>query len=83
MPILRSLTTKIKVAISPSASPSSSPTSSPTGFEVISGRRESDGYTVKRPETSMRTDSFITDETAQAKQRRVSRFREELGVEAV
>jgi hypothetical protein len=82
MPILRNLTTKIKTAISPSGSPVTSPTSSPSsssGFEVLSGRRESDGFTVKRPETTARVDSFMTEETSQAKQKRVSRFREELG----
>jgi hypothetical protein len=78
MPILRNLTTKIKTAISPSSSPSSSPTSSPSGFEVLQGRRETDGYTVTRPETNARVDSFMTEETSQAKQRRVSKFREEL-----
>jgi hypothetical protein len=92
MPILRTLTMKIKTAIS--ISPSSSPTSSPTGsqtsgFDVVSGRREG-GFTVKRPETSTRMDSFMTDGTSNASQesvdwsqkktRRVSRFREELGV---
>ncbi|KAH5214970.1 hypothetical protein HBI62_181510 [Parastagonospora nodorum] len=81
MPLLRNLTTKIKTAISPSSSPVASPTSSPSGFEVLSGRREGDGYTVKRPETSARVDSFMTGEMSQAKARRVSRFREELEFE--
>jgi hypothetical protein len=82
MPTLRNLTTRIKTAISPSSSPSTSPTSSPSsGFEVLSGRREGDGFTVKRPETTARVDSFnMTDESSQAKQKRVSRFREELDV---
>ncbi|KAF1920354.1 hypothetical protein BDU57DRAFT_552770 [Ampelomyces quisqualis] len=82
MPLLRNLTTKLKTAMSPSASPSSSPTSapSPSGFEVLAGRRESHGFAMKRPETNPRVDSFVTDETSQAKQRRVSRFREELGL---
>jgi hypothetical protein len=84
MPTLRNLTTRLKTAISPSSSPTTSPTSatsSPTsGFEVLSGRREGDAFTVKRPETNARVDSFTTDETSQAKQKRVSRFREELDV---
>jgi hypothetical protein len=84
MPTLRNLTTRLKTAISPSSSPTTSPTSatlSPTsGFEVLSGRREGDSFTVKRPETNARVDSFTIDETSQAKQKRVSRFREELDV---
>jgi hypothetical protein len=79
MPTLRNFTTMIKTAISPSSSPASSPTSSPSsGFEVLSGRREVDGYTVKRPETNARVDSFMTDDMSQTKHKRVSRFREEL-----
>jgi hypothetical protein len=74
MPILRNFT-----AITPSSSPVTSPTSSASGFEVLGGRRESDNYMVTRPETSVRVDSFTNDEWAQKKQRRVSRFREELG----
>ncbi|KAH8724549.1 hypothetical protein GQ44DRAFT_251564 [Phaeosphaeriaceae sp. PMI808] len=97
MPLFSNLTTKIRTtfSISPSSSPSSSPTSShpSTGFEVRAGRRES-GFVVKRPKTTDRVDSFMTDmmdETPNAsqesvdstpkKQRRVSRFREELSFE--
>ena len=86
MPILRAITTKIKTAISPSSSPSSSPTSSTSstssGFEVLSGRREG-GCTVKRAETQAREDSFMASResvVSNKKQKRVSRFREELGV---
>jgi hypothetical protein len=79
MPILRNFTTKIKTAITPSSSPVTSPTSTASGFEVLGGRRENDNYMVTRPETSVRVDSFTSDEWAQKKQRRVSRFREELG----
>ncbi|KAL5121094.1 hypothetical protein ACEQ8H_000945 [Pleosporales sp. CAS-2024a] len=88
MPILRSLTTKIKTAISPSSSPTSPPPSG-GGFEVLRGRRE--GSAAKRPESSLRVDSFMADETAATaaaaaaaahmKQKRVSRFREELAFE--
>jgi hypothetical protein len=83
MPLLRSLTTKIKTAISPSSSPTS-PRETSSGFEVLAGRKETDHYAVKRPETNARMDSFIIEESAQEwthkKQRRVSRFREELGL---
>jgi len=100
MPLLRTLTTKIKTAISPSPSPTASPTS--PSFHVVSGRKEG-GLVVKRSsEVHIRIDSFLdTHEAkelaktttrsgsssegegdgnfAERKQRRLSRFREELG----
>lgn len=101
MPLLRTLTTKIKTAISPSSSPTASPTS--PSFQVVSGRKEG-GLVIKRTsEAHIRIDSFLdTDERkelaktptrsasssdgegesnfTERKQRRLSRFREELGV---
>jgi hypothetical protein len=87
MPLLRTLTTKIKTAISPSSSPATSPTSpqnQTSSFEVVGGRKEG-GITLKRPETHFRMDSFMTDvsntskvDLTENKQRRISRFREEL-----
>lgn len=84
MPILRTLTTKIKTAISPSTSPVASPSSPTSGFEVVRGRKET-GITAARPETDARVDSLMTggasDENidqVERKMRRVSRFREEL-----
>lgn len=102
MPLLRNLTIKLKIAISPSSSPTTSPTSPQiSSFQVVSGRKEG-AVAVKRPsETHLRVDSFIEGEEkglkkarsgssseaegegegsfAERKQRRISRFREELG----
>lgn len=89
MPILRSLTTKIKTVISPSPSPTISPTSPNTSsFEVI-GSRKQGGVGVTRTDSHTGIDSFIHEELIKAaekteksekKERRISRFREELGV---
>ncbi|KAF1844058.1 uncharacterized protein K460DRAFT_368927 [Cucurbitaria berberidis CBS 394.84] len=92
MPLLRTLTTKIKTVISPSASPTSSAESSPTSpqvssFEVVNGRKEG-AMAIKRPETYPRSDSFMTDASNASrenvdyaeKKHRMSRFREELDV---
>jgi hypothetical protein len=81
MPLLRTLTTKIKTKISPSTSPSTSPTSPQvSSFEKMSGRK--DQGAVQRPESYMRMDSFITPPSTpketDRKDKRVSRFREEL-----
>ncbi|KAJ4412788.1 hypothetical protein N0V91_000550 [Didymella pomorum] len=72
MAILRTLTTKIKTKMSPTSSPTTSPTSPQvSSFEM-------------RPESQIRMDSFIDDDVYEApketekKDRRVSRFREEL-----
>lgn len=86
----------ISPSSSSSSSPNSSPTSpssatspSSSGFEVLSGRRAGAAAAVKRPETQDRIDSYMTHETnssqesvewAQKSKKRVSRFREELGV---
>ncbi|KAF1837984.1 hypothetical protein BDW02DRAFT_565488 [Decorospora gaudefroyi] len=93
MPLFRSLTTKIKTSLSPSSSSSSetSPTSptSPhvsSSFEKVSGRKEGNAnMSVKRPEAQARVDSFMTqgsnashESVEERKQRRISRFREEL-----
>lgn len=82
MAILRTLTTKIKTKMSPSSSPTTSPTSPQvSSFEKVSGRKD---YSVQRPESQKRMDSFIDDDVDEApketekKDRRVSRFREEL-----
>lgn len=83
MALLRTLTTKIKTKMSPSSSPTTSPTSPPvSSFERISGRKD---FSVQRPETQTRIDSFIEDDDVcetpketEKKNRRVSRFREEL-----
>jgi hypothetical protein len=82
MALLRTLTTKIKTKMSPSSSPTTSPTSPQIpSFERVSGRKD---YSVQRPETQTRTDSFIDDDVYETpkesdkKDRRVSRFREEL-----
>jgi hypothetical protein len=94
MPIFRTLTTKLKTSLSPS-SPDSSPDQSPTSpqvssFEKINGRKEgSVGGAVKRPEVQARADSYMTqasnasnESVEEKKQRRMSRFREELDFEA-
>jgi hypothetical protein len=106
MPLLRSLTTKIKTKISsPSVSPSTSPTSPQvSSFEKMSGRRDQHTHThsltltqkheqqhqhqhqgaVQRPESYVRVDSFIASppgtpkEGMARREKRVSRFREEL-----
>jgi hypothetical protein len=110
MPLLRSLTTKIKTKISsPSVSPSTSPTSPQvSSFEKMSGRRDQHTHThthsltltqkheqqhqhqhqhqgaVQRPESYVRVDSFIASppgtpkESMARREKRVSRFREEL-----
>lgn len=82
MAILRTLTTKIKTKMSPTSSPTTSPTSPQvSSFEMVSGRKD---YSVQRPESQIRMDSFIDDDVYEApketekKDRRVSRFREEL-----
>ncbi|KAF9701163.1 hypothetical protein EKO04_000552 [Ascochyta lentis] len=83
MAILRTLTTKIKTKMSPSSSPTTSPTSPQvSSFERVSGRKD---FSMERPVTQMRTDSFIEDgdvyeapKETEKKNRRVSRFREEL-----
>ena len=82
MAILRTLTTKIKTKMSPTSSPTTSPTSPQvSSFERVSGRKD---YSVQRPESQTRMDSFIDDDVYEApkeiekKDRRVSRFREEL-----
>lgn len=83
MAILRTLTTKIKTKMSPSSSPTTSPTSPQiSSFERVSGRKE---ISMQRPETQARMDSFIGDDDVyeasketEKKDRRVSRFREEL-----
>jgi hypothetical protein len=95
MPIFRTLTTKLKTSLSPSSSPDSSPDQSPTSLQVSSfekgnGRKEA-GVTgaVKRPEVQARVDSYMTqasnasnESVEEKKQRRMSRFREELDFEA-
>jgi hypothetical protein len=105
MPLLRTLTTKIKTKISsPSVSPSTSPTSPQvSSFEKMSGRRDQHTLTlththeqqhqhhqhqhqgaVQRPESYVRVDSFIASppgtpkESMGRREKRVSRFREEL-----
>jgi hypothetical protein len=105
MPLLRTLTTKIKTKISsPSVSPSTSPTSPQvSSFEKMSGRRDQHTLTlththeqqhqhhqhqhqgaVQRPESYVRVDSFIVSppgtpkESMARREKRVSRFREEL-----
>jgi hypothetical protein len=105
MPLLRTLTTKIKTKISsPSVSPSTSPTSPQvSSFEKMSGRRDQHTLTlththeqqhqhhqhqhqgaVQRPESYVRVDSFIASppgtpkESMARREKRVSRFREEL-----
>jgi hypothetical protein len=98
MPLLRSLTTKIKTKISsPSVSPSTSPTSPQvSSFEKMGGRRDQHTHThqheqqhqhqgaVQRPESYVRVDSFIASppgtpkESMARREKRVSRFREEL-----
>lgn len=82
MAILRTLTTKIKTKMSPTSSPNTSPTSPQvSSFERVSGRKD---YSVQRPKSQTRMDSFIDDDVFEApketekKDRRVSRFREEL-----
>jgi hypothetical protein len=83
MALLRTLTTKIKTKMSPSSSPTTSPTSPQvSSFERVSGRKE---FSTQRPETQARIDSFIEDhdvyeapKETEKKDRRVSRFREEL-----
>ncbi|KAJ4984886.1 hypothetical protein SVAN01_09580 [Stagonosporopsis vannaccii] len=87
MALLRTLTTKIKTKMSPSSSPNTSPTSPHvSSFEKVSGRKD---YSVQRPEAQPRMDSFIEDDDVyeapketetetDKKDRRVSRFREEL-----
>lgn len=85
MALLRTLTTKIKTKMSPSSSPNTSPTSPQvSSFEKVSGRKD---YSVQRPEAQSRIDSFIEDDDvyeapkereSEKKERRVSRFREEL-----
>ncbi|KAF1928996.1 uncharacterized protein M421DRAFT_4819 [Didymella exigua CBS 183.55] len=82
MAILRTLTTKIKTKMSPSSSPATSPTSPQvSSFERVSGRKD---YSVQGPESQRRMDSFVDDDVYEApketekKDRRVSRFREEL-----
>ena len=82
MAILRTLTTKIKTKMSPSSSPTSSPTSPQvSSFERVSGRKD---YSVQRPMSQTRIDSFIDEDVYEApkeiekKDKRVSRFREEL-----
>lgn len=95
MPIFRTLTTKIKTSLSPSSSPETSPDGSPTSpqvssFERISGRKEGGvSGAVKRPEVQTRVDSYMTqgsnasnESVEEKKQRRLSRFREELDFEA-
>ncbi|KAF2130065.1 hypothetical protein P153DRAFT_385302 [Dothidotthia symphoricarpi CBS 119687] len=85
MPLLRSITTKIMTVISPSSSPTTSPTSSVSSFEVVSGRKAG-GMNASRPDVYMRNDSFMHEEMVKAvektekKNRRISRFREELDV---
>jgi hypothetical protein len=93
MPIFRTLTTKIKTSFSPSSSPDTSPVQSPTSlqlssFEKVSGRKETSDVTAKRPEVQGRIDSFMTqgsnasnESVEERKQRRQSRFREELDFE--
>jgi hypothetical protein len=96
MPLLRTLTTKIKTKISsPSVSPSTSPTSPQvSSFEKMGGRRDQHTHTheqhqqhqgaVQRPESYVRVDSFIASppgtpkESMARREKRVSRFREEL-----
>ena len=100
MPLLRTLTTKIKTKISsPAASPTASPSPSPTSphvssFEKMSGRKDHDQQhhcrhdgavqQQQRPEAYVRADSFISSppstpkETTDRREKRVSRFREEL-----
>lgn len=83
MAILRTLTTKIKTKMSPSSSPTTTSPTSPqvSSFERVSGRKD---YSVQRPQSQTRMDSFIDDDVYEApketekKERRVSRFREEL-----
>lgn len=83
MAILRTLTTKIKTKMSPSSSPTTSPTSPQvSSFERVSGRKE---FSMQRPEAQTRMDSFIAEDDVyeapketEKKDRRVSRFREEL-----
>ncbi|KAJ8108441.1 hypothetical protein OPT61_g8172 [Boeremia exigua] len=83
MALLRTLTTKIKTKMSPSSSPSTSPTSPQvSSFERVSGRKD---FGVERPEAQARMDSLIDDDDVyetpketEKKDRRVSRFREEL-----
>jgi hypothetical protein len=90
MPIFRTLTTKIKTSLSPSSSPEQSPTSpQASSFEKLSGRKEVCDITVKRPEVQGRIDSFMSqgsnasnESVEEKKQRRQSRFREELDFEA-
>ncbi|KAF1946667.1 hypothetical protein EJ02DRAFT_217156 [Clathrospora elynae] len=88
MPLLRTLTTKIKTSFSPSPSPETSPTSPKvSSFAVVSGRKEG-GATVNKPETQNRVNSFMTqgsnasnESVEEKKQRRISRFKEELDFE--
>ena len=97
MPIFRTLTTKLKTSLSASSSPESSPEQSPTSpqvssFERISGRKEGNAASAtasKRPEVQDRVDSFMTqgsnasnESVEEKKQKRLSRFREELDFEA-
>ncbi|RMZ70554.1 hypothetical protein GMOD_00000661 [Pyrenophora seminiperda CCB06] len=97
MPIFRTLTTKIKTSFSTSSSPETSPYNSPTfshqpsSFERISGRKDGNAVVAgnKRPEPQARVDSFMTqgsnmsnDSVEEKKQKRISRFREELDFEA-
>lgn len=82
MALLRTLTTKIKTKMSPATTPTTSPTSPQvSSFERVSGHKD---YSVPRPETQVRMDSFIDDEDVyeapketEKKEKRVSRFREE------
>ncbi|KAF3047430.1 hypothetical protein E8E12_005937 [Didymella heteroderae] len=74
--------TPIKTKMSPTSSPTTSPTSPQvSSFERVGGRKD---YGVQRPESQTRMDSFIDDDVYEApketekKDRRVSRFREEL-----
>lgn len=93
MPIFRTLTTKLKTSLS--SSPDSSPEQSPTSpqvssFAKINGRKEASvSGAVKRPEVQARADSYMTqssnasnESVEEKKQRRMSRFREELDFEA-
>ncbi|KZM23373.1 uncharacterized protein EKO05_0009755 [Ascochyta rabiei] len=83
MAILRTLTTKIKTKMSPSSSPTTSPTSPQvSSFERVSGRKD---FSMQRPGTQLRTDSFTqygdvyeAPKETEKKEKRVSRFREEL-----
>lgn len=84
MAILRTLTTKLKTKMTHSSSPTTSPTSPQvSSFERVSGCKD---FSMQRPEAQTRMDSFMEDDDViyeapketEKKDKRVSRFREEL-----